>query len=91
MTKQELQNKIDEIRKYKALAEEAANIQKALENEVISYMNENGLTEEITDSAKISYKPQTRTTLDKDKLTEILGDDLKPFEKVTTYNVLRIK
>lgn len=91
MTRQELENKIQEIRKYKALAEEAANIQKALENEVISYMNENGLTEEITDSAKISYKPQSRTTLDKDKLTEILGDDLKPFEKVTTYNVLRIK
>ena len=45
----------------------------------------------ITDTAKITYKPQSRTTLDKTKLSEILGDDLKPFEKVTSYNVLRIK
>lgn len=59
--------------------------------EVISYMKENELTEEITNTAKITYKPQSRTTLDKEKLTEVLGDDLKPFEKVTTYSVLRIK
>ncbi len=91
MTKQELEAKVQEIRKYKAMAEEASNIQKSLETEVISYMNENNLTEEITDSAKITYKPQSRTTLDKDKLTEILGEDLKPFEKVTSCNVLRIK
>ena len=91
MTKEELNKKVEEIRRYKAMAEEATNIQKALENEVISYMNENGLTEEFTDSAKITFKLQERRTLDKDKLTEILGEDLKPFEKVTSYNVLRIK
>lgn len=91
MTRTELEAKVQEIRKYKAMAEEAENIQKALEAEVIAYMNENGLTEEFTDSAKITYKPQSRTTLDKDKLTEVLGEDLKPFEKVTSYNVLRIK
>lgn len=91
MTKAELNQKIEEIRRYKAMAEEATNIQKTLENEVISYMNENGLTEEFTDTAKITFKPQERRTLDKDKLTEILGEDLKPFEKVTSYNVLRIK
>ena len=91
ITKLELEKKVEEIRKYKAMAEEASNIQKALEAEVIAYMNENNLTEEFTDSAKISLKEQTRTTIDKDKLTEILGDDLKPFEKVTSYKVLRIK
>ncbi len=91
MTKAELNQVIDEIRRYKAMAEEATNIQKSLENKVISYMNENGLTEEFVESGKITYKPQSRTTLDKDKLTEVLGDDLKPFEKVTSYNVLRIK
>lgn len=91
MTKQELENKIQEIRRYKAMAEEAANIQKALEQEVISYMNENHLDTEITDTAKITYKEQSRTSLDKERLTEVLGDDLKPFEKVTSYMVLRIK
>ncbi len=89
--KLELERIIDEIRKYKAMIEEATNIEKSLEAEIISYMNENNLTEEFTDTAKITYKPQSRTTLDKEKLTEILGEDLKPYEKVTCYNVLRIK
>ena len=73
------------------MKEELENELKAIENEVISYMTENGIDTEITDTAKITYKPQSRTTLDKEKLTEILGEDLKPFEKVTSYNVLRIK
>ena len=54
-------------------------------------MNENGITEELTDNEKISYKETTRVTLDKNKLTEILGEDLKPYEKVTVYKSLRIK
>lgn len=91
ISKADLENRVQEIRRYKAMAEEAAEIQKALEAEVIAYMVENGLDTEITDTAKITYKPQSRTTLDKEKLTEILGEDLKPFEKVTSYNVLRIK
>lgn len=90
MTKKELETKVEEIRKYKAMIEEASNIEKALEAEVISYMNENNLTEEITDSSKISYKEQVRRTLDKKRLEEDLGD-LSEYEKVTTYNVLRIK
>lgn len=90
MTKSELEKKVEEIRKYKAMAEEASNIQKALEQEVISYMNELGLTEEFTDSAKITYKEQTRATLDKKRLEEDLGD-LTEYEKVTSYKVLRIK
>lgn len=91
ISKADLENRVQEIRRYKAMAEEAANIQRSLEAEVIAYMVENGLDTEITDTAKITYKPQSRTTLDKEKLTEILGEDLKPFEKVTSYNVLRIK
>jgi hypothetical protein len=54
-------------------------------------MTENGIDTEITDMAKITYKPQSRTTLDKEKLADILGDDLKPFEKVSFFNVLRVK
>lgn len=65
ISKAELDKKVQEIRKYKAMAEEAAEIQKTLEAEVITYMVENGLDTEITDSAKIIYKSQTRSTLDK--------------------------
>ena len=90
MTKAELEKKVEEIRKYKAMAEEASNIQKALEQEVISYMNENNLTEEFIDSAKITYKEQTRSTLDKKRLEEDLGS-LEEYTNTTTYSVLRIK
>ena len=89
--KVELERKVQELRSLKALKEETENELKAVEREIISYMVENGIDTEITDTAKITYKPQSRTSLDKDKLTEILGDDLKPFEKTTTYNVLRVK
>lgn len=90
MSKQELENKVQEIRRYKAMAEEAAEIQKSLEAEVIAYMVENGLDMEITDTAKITYKTQTRATLDKKRLEEDLGS-LEEYTKVTEYSVLRIK
>ena len=89
--KVELESKVQELRSLKALKEETENELKAIEREIISYMVENGIDTEITDTAKITYKPQSRTTLDRDKLTEVFGEDLKPFEKTTTYNVLRVK
>ena len=91
MTKAELENKVNELRSLKAMKEELENELKAVEFEIISYMTEKGIDTEITNTAKITYKPQQRITLDKEKLTEILGDDLKPFEKVSSFNVLRIK
>lgn len=91
ISKKELNAKVQEIRSLKALKEELENELKAVECEVIEYMIENKLNTEITDTAKITYKPQSRTTLDRDKLIEILGEDLKPFEKTTSYSVLRIK
>ena len=91
MTKKELEAKVQEFRSLKAMKEELENELKAVEYSIIEYMTENELDTEITDTAKITYKPQNRTTLDKEKLTEILGEDLKPFEKTTSYNVLRVK
>lgn len=91
ITKGELENKVQELRSLKTMKEELEGELKAVEREIISYMTEKELDTEITDTAKITYKPQSRTTLDKTKLSEILGDDLKPFEKVTSFKVLRIK
>ena len=91
MTKKELNQKVQELITLKAMAEELTNEVKGIEREIIEYMTENGIDKEVTDSSVITYKPQSRTTLDKVKLTEILGEDLKPFEKVTSFNVLRIK
>ena len=90
ISKADLEKKVQEIRRYKAMAEEAAEIQKSLEAEVINYMVENNIDTEITDSAKITYKSQTRATLDKKRLEEDLGS-LEEYTKVTAYNVLRIK
>lgn len=90
ISKADLESKVQEIRRYKAMAEEAAEIQKSLEAEVITYMVENGLDTEITDTAKITYKSQTRSTLDKKRLEEDLGS-LEEYTKVTEYSVLRIK
>lgn len=91
ITKKELEKKVQELRSLKTMKEELENELKAVEHEIISYMTENELDTEITDTAKITYKLQNRTTLDKDKLKEIFGDDLKPYEKVSTFKVLRIK
>lgn len=90
MTKKELENKINELRSLKVLQQETADELRAIEVEIIDYMKENNLDTEITDTAKVTYKPQTRTTLDKKRLEEDLGD-LTDYEKVTTYNVLRVK
>lgn len=91
MTKKELESKVQEFRSLKAMKEELENELKAVEHSIIDYMTENGIDTEITDTAKITYRAQSRTTLDKEKLTEVLGEDLKPFEKTTSYNVLRVK
>ena len=91
ITKAELEKKVNELRSLKVMSEELQNELKSVEREVIDSMTEKNLTEEITDTAKITYKQQSRTTLDKEKLTDILGDDLKPYEKTTSYKVLRIK
>lgn len=90
MNKKELERKVAEIRSLKALKEETENALKALENEVISYMNENNIEEEFSETSKITYLSQERRTLDRDKVKEFVGD-LTPFEKVTTFRVLRIK
>ena len=91
MTMKELENVVADYRSLKAMKEELESELRAVETEIISYMTEKGIDTEITDTAKITYKPQSRTSLDKEKLAEVLGEDLKPFEKVTSYNVLRIK
>lgn len=90
MTKAELQKKVDELRELKAMKEELENEVEETERQIISYMTEHEVTEEITDTAKITYKEQSRESLDKKKLEERFGS-LAEFTKRTTYSVLRIK
>ena len=90
ISKVELEKKVQELRGLKAMKEELENEVKAVEHQIIEYMTENNLDKEVTDSAVISYKVQTRETLDKKRLEEDLGS-LEEYTKVTSYNVLRIK
>lgn len=90
ITKKELESKVQELRSLRAMKEELENELKAIERSIIEYMTENGLETEIIDTAKITYKEQTRTTLDKEKLERDLGN-LEEYEKTTSYNVLRVK
>ena len=91
ITKKELESKVQDYRSLKAMKAELEDELSAVERSIIDYMTENGIDTEITDTVKITYKPQSRTTLDKEKLADILADDLKPFEKVSFFNVLRVK
>ena len=90
ISKVELEKKVQELRGLKAMKEELENEVKAVEHQIIEYITENNLDKEVTDSAVISYKAQTRETLDKKRLEEDLGS-LEEYTKVTSYNVLRIK
>lgn len=90
MTKSELEKKVQELRSLKTMKEELENELKSIEYQIIEYMTENELDTEFTSDAKITYKSQTRTTLDKKRLEEDLGS-LEEYEKKTSFNVLRIK
>lgn len=52
ITKKELENKVQELRNLKVMKEELENELKAVEREIISYMTENDLDTEITDTKK---------------------------------------
>jgi len=90
ITKKELEERVKQFRSLKSLKDETEKELKLLESEIISYMKENELSEEFTETSKITYSSQSRTTLDKARLETDLGS-LSEYEKTTTYNVLRIK
>lgn len=91
LSKLELEKVVEEYRRLKAMKTEIENELKAVEFQITTYMVDNGLAEEVTDTAKITYKPQVRRNIDKESLTADLGDALDPYIKESCYNVLRVK
>ena len=63
INKDELSNRVAEIRNLKAMKEELDNQLKSLEFDVISFMKETEQSEYIGTDFKVTYKPQSRTTL----------------------------
>lgn len=86
----ELDKRVSEIRSLKILKEETENEIKSLERDVIDFMTEKNLTEYFGSDFKATYKLQQRATLNKELLQQTLGD-LTDYEKITTFNALRIK
>ena len=91
-TKQQLEQVVQELRGLNIMREELENEVKALENSIIAYMTEHGLDTEMTADSKITYKSQTRETVNKDEVKKLLSEeDYQKVSKVSVYNVLRIK
>lgn len=92
----ELNSRVAEVRSLKALLEETENAIKALEYDIKDFMTVNFIKEDkkpeyIGTDYKITFNPQTRTTLDRERLEADLGSRLEDYEKVSSFNVLRIK
>ena len=103
IVKSELENKIHEIKSLKMLKEETENAIKALEMEVIEFLQEteecktkdkNGkeILQYIGSDYKATYSEQTRETVDKEAVKKILStEDFEKVRKESRFNVLRIK
>lgn len=79
ITRAELEKKIEELRSLKALKEETENELKALEYEVISYMKENELTENLQCTCKTCNEFKDNILPDQflDRVTEIFLYQMK--------------
>lgn len=103
IVKSELENKIHEIKSLKMLKEETENAIKALEMEVIEFLQEteecktkdkNGkeVLQFIGSDYKATYSEQVRETVDKEAVKKILStEDFEKVRKESHFNVLRIK
>lgn len=91
LTREDLNKAVAQYREYKSIIEEAEKIKKEAESQIISYLEENNTDSTVTDNARITYRDRTRTTLDKTKLTDALGEELlKDYMKVTSYKALTV-
>ncbi len=103
VTVEELNKKVAEIKSLKILKEETEEAIKSLEGEVIAFLQEtetcgatdkkgNPIRQYIGTDYKATYSEQSRETVDKAAVKEILSDEqYQKVSKVSTYNVLRIK
>lgn len=68
----ELDESVKTIKEYKAIMKDAEKNLKPLESDVKEYMNETNQTEYIGYGYSISYKEQTRESVVKEKVLELL-------------------
>lgn len=101
MTVKEMNETMEEIKSLKLLKEETEDAIKNLERKVIEFLEEteecqttdnkgNPVLKFIGSSRKATYAWQSRETVDKEVVKELLNDDYDKVIKVNTYPVLRI-
>lgn len=100
--KEYIDTKMKDVKELKRMKEELEDEIKAVENEIITFLLENeecASTNKKGDEIrqyrgtvfKATYSPQTRESLDKDIVREMLtSDQYAEATKTTTYNVLRV-
>lgn len=101
MTVKEMNETMEEIRSLKLLKEETEDTIKGLERKVIEFLEEtegcqttdkkgNPVLKFVGSSHKATYAWQSRESIDKEVVKQLLDDDYDKVIKVNTYPVLRI-
>lgn len=103
ISREELNGKISDIRELKMMKEEIENQIKAIESDVIGFLTEteeceatdkkgNPIRQYIGTDFKATYAPQSRETVDKDKVKKLLSaEQFEEVSKISIFKVLRIK
>ncbi len=88
-TKKQLDTVVEDYRSMKALADEMNEQVKALEREIISYLDSNQLLSETGDNYTVKISTCERRTLDSKRLEADLGS-LSEYQRVTQYRRLYV-
>lgn len=84
MSMKELQNKVDELRELRRMADEPAAEIAATEDELKTYMTANNADELLGPSFKITWKPITSSRLDSKALKAEAPELWERYSKTTT-------
>lgn len=103
ITVKEMNKKMEERKSLQMLLKETEENIKALDREIIEYLNENRndclttnskgkeILQFIGNMCKATYTPQERETVDKAEVKKLLNeDDYQKVRKVSYYSVLRV-
>ena len=90
MNTTELDKRIDQIREIKRMREELDKELATLEDEIKQAMIEQGVDELRGTNGKVTWKVQTRTSVDTKTLKKELPDVAARYSTTTSYKVFRI-
>lgn len=98
-TKAELDVKVEQLRKVKALQKKLTDRESDLKEDIIEYVLKHGIPDDsktskpiivIGDGYVLTYGDRSKTAPDVAKLKEFLGNNYDQFIKVTSYKTLNV-